>query len=199
MKKIIAMCVLVCVSAFQTSLMADNKSVRGDNYWIVELGQATLGEDGTYPGADEMDDIYANLAFGYRYNTYLSAEANLWWWQLNHITTPDALSGGQSEGQKVNFSSGVGISLRGDMPIWKKLGAFAQVSFNMLNFDLVGQKPNGHDSGFGYSGGLQYEVKQGSVFVRYAVLLDNETDDPDDFQAEDFTSIGVGYKWDLPF
>ena len=119
----------------------------------------------------------------------------LWWWQLNHKTEPDPLAGGQ----EINFESGVGVSLRGDFPIFRKLNGFAQASFNMLDFDLVGQSPNGHDSGFGYSTGLEYDVKQGAVFVRYAVLLDNENDDPNEFQVEDFTSIGIGYKWDLPF
>lgn len=196
MKNFAVLCVLACISLFHSLLMADNSSVRGDNYWMVEFGQATLGEDGTFVGADEVDDIYANFAFGYRFNTYLSAEANMWWWQLNHKTKPDALS---TTGQKINFDSGVGFSLRGDLPIWKKLSGFTQVSFNMLNFDLVGQRPNGHDSGLGYSAGLEYKVKQGALYVRYAMLLDNENDDLADFQVEDFTSMGIGYKWNLPF
>lgn len=195
MKRFVVLFGLVCVSVFHSLLMADNSSVRGDNYWIAEFGKATLGEDGTFVGEDELDDIYANLAFGYRFNHYLSAEANLWWWQLNHKTTPDKLS----TGQQINFDSGVGFSLRGDVPIWKKLSGFAQISFNMLDFDLVGQKPNGHDSGLGYSAGLEYDVKQGALFIRYAMLLDNENDDPADFQVEDFSSMGIGYKWDLPF
>lgn len=176
-------------------LMAGTDSVRGDNYWIAEFGQATFGEDATFPTADEVDDIYASFAFGYRFNTYISAEANLWWWQLNHKTEPDPLS---STAQKINFDSGTGVSLRGDFPIYKKLSGFAQVSFNMLNIDLKGQDKNGHDSGLGYSGGLEYDLKQGAVFFRYAVLLDNEYD-PNEFKIEDLTSMGVGYKWDLPF
>lgn len=193
MKIIAVICALVSLSMFHTLLMADKGSVRGDNYWIVELGQATLGEDGTFE--EELEEAYANMAFGYRFNSYISAEANMWWWQLNKRTEPDPLS----DGLQINFDSGVGLSLRGDFPIFKKLSGFAQASFNMLNFDLVGQSPDGHDSGLGYSAGLEYDVKQGAVFVRYSVLLDNENDDLAEFQVEDFSSVGVGYKWDLPF
>jgi hypothetical protein len=199
MKKIIFIFALTCMPLLSSFLFADNGSVRGDNYWSVELGQATFGEDATFPGSEELDDIYSNFAFGYRINNYLSAEANMYWWQINHKTEPDPIEVNGVEVGEVNFESGVGVSLRGDFPIYKKLSGFALVSFNMLNFDFPGQKPDGHDSGVGYSGGLEFDFKNGAVFTRYSVLLDNENDDDDDFQVEDFTSVGLGYRWNLPF
>lgn len=69
----------------------------------------------------------------------------------------------------------------------------------MLNVALKGQQTKEHDSGVGYSGGLGYDIPSGAVFVRYAVLMDNENDDPAEIQFEDLTSMSIGYKWDLPF
>jgi hypothetical protein len=183
---------LVITAVLQTSLVQAD-SFRGDNYWIVGVDQLTFGEDGTF-GADELSMPSMNFAFGHRFNRFLSAEVNMSWWMINHHIASDELS----SGTEILMDKAQGVSLRLDFPLYKRLGGFSQISYNLVHVTIVGSG-NFHDDGLGYSGGLEYKLKRGAVFARYAVILDNENDDPAEPSLEDFTALGLGYKMDLPF
>jgi len=194
MSKYISLLILLVMTAGAFNVHAQNNSVKGDNYWIVSLDQLTFGEDATFPGEDDHEQTSVNFAFGYRINNYLSAEANMSWWQVNKFFYEEL-----STGVELAMVSAQGISLRLDVPLVSRLSAYGQASYNLVRIDIRGPGTI-HDKGFGYSGGLQYKVKNGAVFVRYAMILDNENDPADtDRTIEDLTAMGIGYKMDLPF
>ncbi len=189
MKKQIILLIGVCLFSFATVVHADE--ISGDNYWSVSLDQLTLGGDDS---SDDLDMNSVNFAFGHRFNRFISAEANMSWWMLNHHMPGDELPNGND----INMDSAQGLSLRFDAPRYKRLGAYAQLSYNIVHFDVKGGK-NLNDNGIGYSAGLEYQVWNGSVFARYAQILENDNDDPNDPSVEDLTALGLGYKLDLPF
>lgn len=176
-----------------SSVISFADDITGDNYWTVGVNQLTLGEKTSVAG-EELDFSMLNFAIGHRFNRFISAEASMSWWILQHHMPGDELS----DGTEIALDRANGLGLRFDTPKYKKLSGFANVSFNMVHFDVVGSD-NMHDSGLGYAAGLQYEVKGGAIFAKYVVLLDNENDDPDEPSFEDLTGMGIGYKLDMPW
>ena len=169
-------------------------SVTNDNYWLVEAQQVSFGEDATFSGEDEISMPSVNFAFGHRFNRFLSVEANMYWWMVNHHIASEELE----DGTELGVDKGQGLSMRLDFPIYKKVSGFSQLSYNFIHLHVVGSG-NQHDDGIGYSAGLGYKVKKGDIYLRYAVLLDNENDDPKEISFEDLNAIGIGYKLDLEF